>query len=186
MTLWDRTLGGVKHSAKYKDCLYKIAVSITGTYREVQTLYYHVCESYTTLKPTSLTSNSAPSSTSPADRVGPKFAIQIFKKLPFLFYTPYWLHVHLLEVHIYPCKTNTGDWTSGVRFPTGEEIFFSLPWRPDRLWGPSNLLSKVDRKLFSRRQSDRNVTLTTHLHLLQRLWMRGAVPALSQTSWHCA
>jgi hypothetical protein len=33
-----------------------------------------------------------------------------------------------------------GDRGVGVWVPVGSEIFFS-PYRPDRLWGPSNLLS---------------------------------------------
>jgi hypothetical protein len=38
----------------------------------------------------------------------------------------------------------------GVRVPVGARIFIS-PRRPDRLWGPSNLLSNGYRRLFPRR-----------------------------------
>jgi len=56
-------------------------------------------------------------------------------------------------------------------------IFFSSPWRPDRLWGPPTLLTSY-RGFLSRRYSDRIVKLITHLHLMLRSRMRGAVPPL--------
>jgi hypothetical protein len=45
----------------------------------------------------------------------------------------------------------------GVRVPVGSRIF-SSPYRPDRLWGPLNLLSNGYRG-----QSGLGVKLTTHL-----------------------
>jgi hypothetical protein len=53
------------------------------------------------------------------------------------------------------------------------EIFSSSPPRPDRLWGPANLVSD-----WYRGQSGLDVKLTTHLHLVPRLRLRGAVPSL--------
>jgi hypothetical protein len=49
-----------------------------------------------------------------------------------------------------------------VRVPVGARIF-SSPRRPDRLWGPSSLLSNGHQG-----QSDRGVKLTTHLQLAPR------------------
>jgi hypothetical protein len=38
-------------------------------------------------------------------------------------------------------------WTAGLRFPVGAR-FFSSPQRPDRVWGPPNLLSTGYRGFF--------------------------------------
>jgi len=32
------------------------------------------------------------------------------------------------------------DWTTGVQFRVGAMMFFSSPPRPDRFWGPPNLV----------------------------------------------
>jgi len=73
----------------------------------------------------------------------------------------------------------------GFRFPARavKEFFFSTS-RPDRLWIPTSLLYNGNRGLFSREKSDWGVKLTTLLHLVPRLRMRGAIPPLPNTfSW---
>jgi hypothetical protein len=44
------------------------------------------------------------------------------------------------------------DWEVGVRVPIGSRIFTS-PFRPDRRWGPPNLLYNVYRALFRGRKA---------------------------------
>jgi len=68
--------------------------------------------------------------------------------------------------------------TTGVRFPTGAVIFFSLQLRLDRLWGSPSLLSSGYWELLRWGKSCRAVNLTTHLHLLPILRMCGAIPSL--------
>jgi hypothetical protein len=53
--------------------------------------------------------------------------------------------------------------------------FFSLPLRPDRLWGPTQTLIHWVRGFFPWAWSGRGVKLTIHLHLVPRLWMSGAI-----------
>jgi len=43
------------------------------------------------------------------------------------------------------------------------DFFFSSPPRPDRLWGPHNLLANANRGLFPRGWGERGVKLTTQL-----------------------
>jgi hypothetical protein len=59
--------------------------------------------------------------------------------------------------------------------------FLSLLLRADRLWGPPSLLTNSFRGLSSgvKRQG---IKLTTHLHVVPRLKMRGAIPSLHHTS----
>jgi hypothetical protein len=68
----------------------------------------------------------------------------------------------------------------GVQFPARTGIFFFLPPRPDRFWGPHRLLYNGYW-----RKSGRGVKLNPHLHLASRLRMRTVIPSLSHTSsWH--
>jgi hypothetical protein len=50
----------------------------------------------------------------------------------------------------------------------GSTRFFSSPQRQDRLWDPSSLMPNGYRGLFSRGQSDKDLKLTTCLHLVPR------------------
>jgi hypothetical protein len=71
-------------------------------------------------------------------------------------------------------------WTAGVRFPTGAETLFSWPPRLGWLCGPHSILQNVYRDLFPQGWCGRSVNLTTHLHLVSRLWMHGATPSFPQ------
>jgi hypothetical protein len=56
--------------------------------------------------------------------------------------------------------------------------FLSSPPRPDRFWGPPNLLSNGYQGRLPCWWSGRGVKLITHLHLVSRSRMRGAIPPL--------
>ena len=68
---------------------------------------------------------------------------------------------------------------SGVRIPVGARLFFSSPERPDLLWGPSSLL-------FAWGKNVRGVSLTSHLHLVPKFRLSGAVPPLVYSFMTCA
>jgi hypothetical protein len=73
---------------------------------------------------------------------------------------------------------------TGVRFLVGaRKGVFSSPSRPDRLLGTPTLLYNGYQRLFPRALSDRDVKLTTHLHLVLRLIMHGTIPLLLHTSF---
>jgi hypothetical protein len=59
--------------------------------------------------------------------------------------------------------------------------FFSSALHPDRLWGPLSLLSNGFQGPFPWGQSGWGVKLTTHLHLVPRSRIRGAIPPLPNT-----
>jgi hypothetical protein len=69
----------------------------------------------------------------------------------------------------------------GVPDPVGVRIFTS-PCGPDRLWGPSSLLSNGYRVFFSRGYTRRDVKLTTHLKLVPRSRKRGFINPLPHKS----
>jgi hypothetical protein len=68
----------------------------------------------------------------------------------------------------------------GVRVPVGSRIF-SSPRRPDRLWGPRNLLSNGYRGALSR-----GVKMTTHLQLVPRPRKCGSIHPLPHTPLWCS
>jgi hypothetical protein len=55
--------------------------------------------------------------------------------------------------------------------PSRNKIHSFTSQRPDRLWGPSSLLTNGYRGFFPMGKKGRGVNLTTHLHLLPRLGM---------------
>jgi hypothetical protein len=57
---------------------------------------------------------------------------------------------------------------------------FSSPLRPGRLWGPPSLLSNGYQELFPWGYSGRGVKMITHLHLVPKSRMRGAINPLPQ------
>jgi len=57
---------------------------------------------------------------------------------------------------------------------------FPSPSRPHWYWGPPSLLYSGYRGLLPRGWSGRGAKLTTHLHLVPRLRMSGAIPPLTQ------
>jgi hypothetical protein len=60
--------------------------------------------------------------------------------------------------------------------------FFSSPPCPDRLWDPYSLVYNRYRGLFPQKWSGLDVNLSTHLHLVPRLRMTGAILQLPNTS----
>jgi hypothetical protein len=62
-----------------------------------------------------------------------------------------------------------------------ESRIFSCPQRPDRLWGPSCLLSNGNRGLFLQGQNVKGVKLTTHLQLVPRSRKMGSIHQLPHT-----
>lgn len=55
-------------------------------------------------------------------------------------------------------------------------LAFSIVSTVHYLWGPSSLLSSGNRDNFIGKERGRGLKLTTNLHLLSRLRMRGAIP----------
>jgi hypothetical protein len=58
--------------------------------------------------------------------------------------------------------------------------FFTSPLRPDQIWDPPSLLSNGYQGLFTWGSSGREVKLTTHLYLLPRSRMCGAITLMPQ------
>jgi hypothetical protein len=78
------------------------------------------------------------------------------------------------------------DWWVGVWVLVGS-IIFSSPCRPNRLWGPPNLLSNGYWGLSPRGLRGRGVKLTTHLQQMPRSRKCGYIYPLPHTpSWHSA
>jgi hypothetical protein len=75
----------------------------------------------------------------------------------------------------------------GFRVPVGSRTSL-FPRRPDRFWGPPNILSNGYRELFPREwYSGRGVKLTTHLQVVSRSRIRGSIhPLLHTSSWRSA
>jgi hypothetical protein len=73
-----------------------------------------------------------------------------------------------------------------VRVPVGPRIFTS-PYCPDRLWGPTSLLSYGYRGPFPGVKAVRGVKLPTHIQLLPKSRKRGSIHPLPHTSsWYSA
>jgi hypothetical protein len=66
----------------------------------------------------------------------------------------------------------------GFDFREGQ-IFLSSSPRPDRLWGPPSFYSVGTGEL-SPRVKGRSMKVITHLHLIHRLRLCGAIPPLPQ------
>jgi hypothetical protein len=58
--------------------------------------------------------------------------------------------------------------------------FFSFPKSIDRLWNPSRRLFNGNKWHFFSGHGGQEVKLTTHLYLVPRLKMSGAIPTFSQ------
>jgi hypothetical protein len=78
-----------------------------------------------------------------------------------------------------------GGWNSSVSIVTrvrdGRPVF-KFPPPLGRPWGPSSVITSGCLEFLSRGISSRSIKLTTHLHLVPRLRLRGAIPALRHTS----
>jgi hypothetical protein len=64
---------------------------------------------------------------------------------------------------------------------TGQQIFSCFSYRQDLLSGSSNFLGIGWRRFSPRGKASRSMKLTTQLHLVPRLDMRGAKPPLPHT-----
>jgi hypothetical protein len=74
-------------------------------------------------------------------------------------------------------------WIIGGSRPSSGWEFFSSPCT-DRIWGPPSLISNGYQELFQWEQSDWSVKLTTHVHLVLRSRVCGAMPLFPNTpSW---
>jgi len=68
--------------------------------------------------------------------------------------------------------------------PRRKKKLFSDTKLPEKLWAPKASYSKVLGTISSGEQSSQGVKLTTHLHLVPRLRMRGAIhPLPPMHSW---
>jgi hypothetical protein len=79
---------------------------------------------------------------------------------------------------VYPSRGSSVIIAGLPRFDSRQGLgtdFLSSLLRPDRLWGPPSLLYSGYRLLFPW-----GVKLTTYLHVVPRLRMRGAIPPLPQ------
>jgi hypothetical protein len=90
----------------------------------------------------------------------------------------------VLQLFVVTCY-GLDDRGVGVQVPVGLRIFTS-PNRPDRLWGPPNLLSNGYRGLSLREQSGRGVKLTNHLQLVPRSRKCGSIHPLPYTPSWCS
>jgi hypothetical protein len=85
-------------------------------------------------------------------------------------------HQAYLRTYVSKYSYHSTGWTTRKieHMPQGAKIsLFSTALRLSR--GPSSLLSKAHRRLLPREVSGRNVTLTTHLHIVTMLKMREVI-----------
>jgi len=92
--------------------------------------------------------------------------------------------LHAVNTRSWNTVTRPWDGQLGLDSWEGQEFFFYSPPHPDQLWGPPSLLSNGYQGLFWGKNG-LGVTLTTHLHLVPKLRMHGAIPSLHQISSWC-
>jgi hypothetical protein len=91
------------------------------------------------------------------------------------------IYLHLYRNSLVSIVTRLWSGRPGFDSRQEQEFFlFATAFRQ------TSLLFNEEREIFTWVKGVRGVKLTTHLHLVQRLRMRGAIPPLPHTSWRGA
>jgi len=96
----------------------------------------------------------------------------------------YSIYISINHFHYYKIRCSSVSVVTRLRagrldFDSRQGLrFFSSPPHSDRLWSPYSLLSRGYRRFFLQGLSGRGVKLTTHLHLVPRSRMCGALSPL--------